>query len=131
MVASTARLSELLRVGDAAQWNPMKNMKAVTAVVSTLLGSSPLNSVTVQLRKATDAAGSNAANLGSAVTGNYGALVTALAEELGNFSATVPFTYVSATITDSKSPNAFMAQLLFEPKDNTPATDPQYVRHSS
>lgn len=130
MTATNARLSEMIRAADPAVWTPISGMKAVTAVVRALYASSPANEVTVQLRKATSVAGANAANLGSAKTGDYAAIVTALAEELGDFNSTTPFTHVSATITDEKSPNAYHAVLLFEPKDVTPATDSQYANRA-
>jgi len=123
----TARLSELIKTADPAVWNPISGMKAVTGIVRALYASSPSNEVTIQLRKATDVAGSNAANLGSSVTGDYAAAVTALIEELGSFNASTPYTHVSATITDEKSPNAYHAVLVFEKKDSTPATDTAYV----
>lgn len=127
MTSSTARLAELVRIADPAVWTPIAGMKAVTGIVRALYASSPLNEVTIQLRKATSVAGANAANLGTAKTGDYAAVVTALAEELGAFSSTVDFTHVSATITDEKSPNAYAAVLVFEPKQVTPATGAQYV----
>lgn len=128
MSAATARLSELLRAGDPAVWYSMAGMKAVTAAAIALHASSPLNTVTVQIRKATSVAGANAANLGTAVSATYAALQTALTEELGNFNSSTPFTHVSAVITDEKSPNAYSAMLLFEPTYNTPVTTAQGVR---
>jgi len=69
--------------------------------------------VTVQLRKATDASGTNAADVGDPVTTVSGATntdITAVAEasadELGEFSAGVPFDFVSATISTAGSPAA-------------------------
>lgn len=124
-----SRLAEVVKVADPATWNPISGMKAVTGIVRALLASSPSNEVTIQLRKATDNAGSNAANLGSSVTGDYAVAVTALAEELGyyNDDPDTPYTHVSATITDEKSPNAYSAVLVFEPKDVTPSSDTRYV----
>lgn len=122
---STARLSEKIRVSAATgAWFPMAGMKSVTAIAASAVASSPLSSVTVQLQKATDNAGTNAASLGSSKTSNYGVAVTALAEELGyqdGAAQAVPYTHVRAVVTDTASPDTANKALVFEPKDVTPS----------
>ncbi len=127
MSGNTYKLSEVAAVGSAADWLPISGYNEVSCAVVADPSSSPLSEVTVQLRKATDNTGSNAANLGSAVTGDFGVIASALAEELGNLSGT-DFTHVSATITDEASPNTYDAVMIFTKADyETPQTKPQYV----
>lgn len=124
MSGSTSKLEERIRVSAAAgAWFPIAGMKAVTGAAASAVASSPLSSVTVQLRKATDANGSNPANLGTSKTSNYGVVVTANAEEMGYTDATqaTPYTHVQAVVTDSASPNTANGLLIFEPKDVTPS----------
>lgn len=124
MSVTTSKLEERIRVSAAAgAWFPIAGMKAVTGVAVSAVASSPLSSVTVQLRKATDASGSNPANLGDSKTSNWGVAKTALAEELGYLEAaqTTPYTHVQCVVTDSASPNTANGVLIFEPKDVTPS----------
>lgn len=131
MSGNTSRLEEVTRVAviEAGNWLPIAGFNQVTAYAASLLASSPSNQVTVQLRKATDAAGSNAADLLTAKTGDYGVAKTALAEELGATAGGVPYTHVTAVITDEASPDAASGVLVFSESDyNTPQTQNQYVK---
>lgn len=80
-------------------------------------------SVTVQLRKATDSSGTNAANFGTAKTVTLAGtspaaneLITAAqdgrSDELGDFADGVPFTHVSVSVSDSSSPESVVGFLV-------------------
>lgn len=97
-----AKLNERLAFSAPATWVPMALYDQVVAV-----GHSA-GDVTVQLRKATSAAGANAADLGSAVTADGVASAQAYAAHLGETGG-VAFTHVSATITGAGSPPAASA----------------------
>lgn len=105
---STKRLNEMATPDLATSWVSMADYREYTAFA--VAGDvSPRNGLTIQLRKATSSGGANAANHGSAVTADDRASATLLAEDLGEFSAGVPYTHVSATITDEDSPNTLTA----------------------
>lgn len=128
MSGNTSKFAEVAAVGSASVWLPIKGYNEASCAVVADPTSSPSNEVTVQLRKATNNAGANAANLGSAVTGDYGVIASALAEELGEHTDGTPFTHVSAMITDEASPNTYDAVMLFTKADYaTPQTKAQYV----
>jgi len=117
------KLSELAVATPVGNWVSMENYKQVSAV-GVVLDADSAEAVTVQLRKATDASGTNAANFGTAVVVTSGATdtdITAIhsewAQALGSFSAGVPFTHVSASITTDASPEtAFGVVLRSEPR---------------
>lgn len=130
MSGNTYRLSEVAAVGfaSATNWLPISGFNEVSCALAADPSSSPLSEVTVQLRKATDAAGTGAANLGSAVTGDRGVIASALAEELGEDVSGNQFTHVAVVITDEASPNTATGVLLFTKADyETPQTKAQYV----
>jgi hypothetical protein len=117
------KLSELAVASPVGNWVSMENYRQVSAI-GVLLDADSAETLTVQLRKATDASGTNAANFGTAVTVASGATDTDLSaiqtewsQALGSFSAGVPFTHVSATISDVASPEAsFGVVLRSEPR---------------
>ena len=76
---------------------------------------SPLNGVTIQLRKATSSGGANAANQGDAVTFDDAGYASLNVEDLGETGGGVQYTHVSATVTDQDSPNTVTA-LAFRAK---------------
>lgn len=100
-----AKLNERLTFSAPATWVPMALFDQVVAEGRVAVTSPPTN-VTVQLRKATSAAGANAANLGSAVVAATQAVAQAYAADLGTHSSGAAFTHVSATITGAGSPAA-------------------------
>ena len=69
---------------------------------------SPLNGVTIQLRKATSSGGAGATNHGSAVTADDRAMAELNAEDLGQVGG-VQYSHVQATVTDQDSPNTYTA----------------------
>lgn len=99
---TNAKLNERLTFSRAGDWVPMANFAQVCGVGLAPVAS-PESSVSVQLRKATSAAGANAADLGTAATGDGQAVAQAYANELGETGG-VPFTHVQAIVT-SGSPN--------------------------
>lgn len=86
------RLDEVLRFSAPASWVPMAEFDQVAAVANATEGNA-----TVTLRKATNAAGDNAADVKDAVIAAGQAVVAARAHELGEH-ASGPFTHVSATV---------------------------------
>lgn len=98
------KLGEVIRGKPSTEWAKLDNYQQYTCVADAGTAS-PLDSVTVQLRKATAAGGTNATNHGTAVTGFGFANASLRAEDLGEFSAGVPYTHVSAVVTDAASPN--------------------------
>jgi len=102
---TNAKINERLAFSRADQWVSMQNYDQVAAV-AIAPDASPETEVTVQLRKATDASGSNAADLGTAVAANSKAVAQAFASALGETAGGLAFTHVSATITDAVSPNS-------------------------
>lgn len=100
-----AKLTERLTFSRPTDWVPIALFDQVCAV-GQAPATSPETSVSVQLRKATSAAGANAANLGSAVVADSQAEAQAYAEDLGETGGGVPFTYVSAVITSGSPETA-------------------------
>lgn len=98
------KLAEKIVGAPVTTWVSLKNYQQYTAVARCGTAS-PLDDVTIQLRKATDASGANATNIGSAVTAKTHAEASLRAEDLGDFSATVPYAFVSASVSDEASPN--------------------------
>lgn len=95
-------------ISAATSWVAMASHREYS--VMALAGDvSPRNGVTIQLRKATDGSGTNATNVGSAVTADDQAIASAFAADLGEFSAGVPYTHFSATVTDQDSPNTVVS----------------------
>ena len=109
MTTSTKKAEEAVFARDINDGNPatwVSLAKYREYVVMARAGTaSPTDDVTIQLRKATDASGSNPANHGSAVTAAGFACTSVRDDELGDFAAGTPYTHVSATITDEASPN--------------------------
>lgn len=104
-------------VGTTA-WFAMANYDRVAGFAS-LPGAEVAESVTVQLRKATDAAGTNAANLGAAVTTTATvantdliAVQEAMADDLGKTGGGLQFTHVSITVTKSSDTEVASAGYL-------------------
>jgi hypothetical protein len=94
-----AKLTERLAFSAPAEWVSMAEYRKVLAAASADAASPPVQ-VSVQLRKATDASGTNAANLGSAVTSGDVAVAEADVSDLGATVGGVLYTHVSATITN-------------------------------
>ena len=118
----TAKLAEIANVvAPAAVWVSVDLARQITGFALSTDRTSPANVVTVQLRKATSAAGANAANLGTAVAGALTAQYTMLDEDLGEFSAGVPFTHVQAVVTDTDSPNAVIGGVILSHNRFDPA----------
>lgn len=101
---TAGKINERLDFSLADSWVPMANHRQVSAVGLAPI-TSPSTQVTVQLRKATSAAGADAADLGTAVIADDQAVAQAYASELGETAGGVPFTHVSAVITSSASPD--------------------------
>jgi hypothetical protein len=93
-----AKINERLTFSRASDWVPMANFAQVCAAGFVPVAS-PEAAVSVQLRKATSAAGANADDLGSSAGGNGSAVAQAYASELGETAGGIPFTHVSAVIT--------------------------------
>lgn len=108
---STSRLNEQATPSLVTTWVSLADYREYT-VFAAAGAASPLDDVTIQLRKATSSAGANATDHGAAVTNNAQASATLLAEDIGEFSAGVPFTHVSATVTDEASPNVVQSLAL-------------------
>lgn len=102
---SNAKINERLAFSRTGDWVSMENYAQVCAA-AIAPAASPETSITVQLRKATDASGSNAADLGTAVTADSKAIAQAYAEDLGETAGGVAFTHVAAVIADGVSPNS-------------------------
>lgn len=100
-----AKLNERLAFSAPGEWVPMAQYRQFCAV-GFVAETSPETEVTVQLRKATDAAGSGPANHGTAVTSNTKAVAQAYASELGEDGSGNAYTHVQATITGGGSPAA-------------------------
>jgi hypothetical protein len=90
----------------------MANHFQVTAIATQVDADSP-ETVTVQLRKATDASGTNAADFGTAGTGtssatdsNIHAVQTEWSDDLGFHASGLPFTHVSAVVSDDATPES-------------------------
>jgi hypothetical protein len=112
------KLSELAVASPAASWVSMENYRQVSGI-AVVADADTGETVTVQLRKATDASGTNAANFGTAVvvTGaatdtDISAIQTEWSQALGSFSAGVPFTHVSATLSTGASPETVTGVVL-------------------
>lgn len=104
-------------VGTTA-WFPMTFYNRVAAFAS-LPGAEVAESVTVQLRKATDSSGTNATNLGTAVTTaatiantDVVAVQEANADDLGKTAGGLQFTHVSVVVTKSSDTEAASAGYL-------------------
>lgn len=111
------KFSEIACAAPVTTWMPLDNYQQYTAFARA--GDvSPLDTVTVQLRKATDSSGTNAANHGSAVSLTPTGGVSVRAEDLGDFSASLQYKYVSAVVTDEDSPNTVTSYAVL--------TDPRY-----
>lgn len=91
------KINERMTFSRPGDWVPIALFDQVCAV-GQAPAASPETSVSVQLRKATSAAGANAADLGSAVVADSQAVAQAYASDLGETGGT-PFTHVSAVIT--------------------------------
>jgi len=104
-MSTKAKLHERLAFSAPGAWVSMADYRQVVAY-GAVADTSPDTDVTVQLRKATAASGSNATNFGTAVTGPTQAVAQGYASELGATAGGVPFTHVSATITGAGSPAA-------------------------
>lgn len=96
-----AKITERLTFSLATEWVPMALFDQVCAVGLAAV-TSPETSVSVQLRKATSAAGAGADDLGAAVVADGKAVAHAYAEDLG-----ATFTHVSAVITSGSPETAF------------------------
>lgn len=111
------KFSEIACAGPVTDWFPLDNYQQYTAFARA--GDvSPLDSVTIQLRKATDASGTNATDHGDPVTFTPTGGVSVRAEDLGDFSADLQYKYVSAVVTDEDSPNSVTSYAVL--------TDPRY-----
>lgn len=104
------KLSEVITVSVAGTWVAMDLWRQFTGV-GALAAADDGEGISVQLRKATSAAGANAGDHGTAVTAastvtdtDLSAVVSAYACDLGEFSAGVPYTHVTCTVTRTGSP---------------------------
>lgn len=104
------KLTEVIAVSPAASWVAMDHYRQFTGI-GTLTAADSGEGISVQLRKATSAAGANAGDHGTAVTAastvtdtDLSAVVSAYAADLGEFSAGVPYTHVTCTVTRTGSP---------------------------
>jgi len=110
------KFSEISTFRPVTTWVPLTNFQQYTAYAEAG-DASPLDDVTIQLRKATDASGTNAANHGSAVTAAPRASASVRAEDLGDFSTSLQYTHVSASVSDEDSPNTLTsAGILTDPR---------------
>lgn len=112
MSATHALLKEIAAASPVGNWVSMAGYSQVSAIGVQLDADSP-ETLTVQLRKATDASGTNAANFGTAVVATSSAAdtdLTAIASEwsanLGFHASGLAFTHVSAVISDTATPEA-------------------------
>lgn len=110
MSITKRKLHEVINATDSAAWVSMQDYRQVTGV-AILVDADDGEGATIQLRKATDSSGTNAADLGSPVTvsstatdTDVTAMVSAYVSELGETAGGVAFTHVSATATKSGSP---------------------------
>lgn len=110
MSINKRKLHEVINCSDAAAWVAMEAYRQVTGV-GILVDADDGEGVTVQLRKATDASGTGAADLGDPVTvssdaadTDVTAMASAYADQLGETAGGVAFTHVSATVTKAGSP---------------------------
>lgn len=97
---TAGKLTDRLNFSRPVDWVPVAEFSqvAVSAFVP------DTSAVTIQLRKATDAAGTDAADHGAVVNGSNGAAKADVsANELGRTVGGVPYTHVSATITGTDS----------------------------
>lgn len=101
---SRFKLTEVAESFFPTQWVDMSLYREYAAFANTV-ATSPLNAVTIQIRKAVSAAGGDAEDHGDPVSADNKASVSVLAEDLGATSAGVPFTHVSFVLTDDASPN--------------------------
>ncbi len=111
------KLSEVISCAPVTTWLPLTNYQQYTATARAG-DASPLDSVTIQLRKATDSSGTNATDHGSPVTFTPSGSVSVRAEDLGDFSSSLQYTHVSASVTDEDSPNSVTSYGI--------ASDPRY-----
>lgn len=110
------KFSEVACFAPVTTWLPLANYQQYTAFARAG-DASPLDSVTIQLRKATDSSGTNATDHGSPVTLTPTGGVSVRAEDLGDFSASLQYTHVSAVVTDEDSPNSVTsAAIVTEPR---------------
>jgi hypothetical protein len=118
---SAKRANEML-LGPYAvtAWTSLQDAREY--IVSVLAGDvSPRNGLTVQFRKATNANGDNPANHGSAITADDRILESILAADLGATNNGVPYTHVSAIVTDEDSPNTYTAHAFLGSLKETPS----------
>lgn len=109
---TNAKLNERLVFSRPDEWVPMDIYRQVVAT-ATIAATSPPGQVSVQLRKATDASGSNPADLGAVVTADSQATAQAYASDLGVHAGSgLPFTHVSAVVTPPGSPPVDVAALV-------------------
>lgn len=104
------KLSEVITVSVAGTWVPMAEFRQFTGI-GALEDADSGEGISVQLRKATSAAGANAADHGTAVTASstatdtdISAVVSAYAADLGETAGGVRYTHVTCTVTRTGSP---------------------------
>lgn len=107
----SSKLSERLNAYPVGTWVPAAKFTQFVGVAF-LAGADGVETVTAQLRKATDASGSNAANFNAAsVTTNpttsppssndIKAAADGRSDQLGETGAGVPYTHVSLSVSDT------------------------------
>lgn len=116
---ANSKLSERMLVVAAGVWVSAANFERFLGVGFQADADSP-ETVTVQLRKATDASGTGATNFGTAGVATAGspadedltAYADGKADQLGRTEAGVEYTHVSVTISDAASPEAAASGVL-------------------
>lgn len=104
------KLSEVVAISPAATWVSVAEYRQFVAM-ATLEDADSGEGISIQLRKATSAAGADAADHGTLVTAastatdtDISAMAAAYAADLGETAGGVQYTHVSATVSRTGSP---------------------------
>lgn len=104
------KITEVIAISPAGTWVDMSGYRQFAAL-ATLAAADDGEGVSVQLRKATSAAGANADDHGSLVTvtsaatdTDLSAMASAYAADLGETAGGVRFTHVTAVVSRTGSP---------------------------
>ena len=106
------KITEVIAISPAGTWVAMSGYRQFAAL-ATLAAADSGEGISVQLRKATSAAGADAADHGTAVAVasadtdvDISAMTAAYAADLGETAGGVAYTHVTATVTITGSPAA-------------------------